>query len=229
MKKNKIGVIYGTASFVTNEELSVKAADGSVNSVKSKYFIVATGSKPSTIPGVEIDKDRIITSTEALSLSAKPDSMVIIGGGVIGVEMASIFARIGVKITIIEYADSLIPTMDKELGKELQKVLTKTGITVLVSQKVQSARNNGESVTVKYLDQTNAEKEISAEYCLVAVGRKPFTEGLGLENTKIELDNKGRIKTYAQLRTAVDNIFRSSYHCRKSGGYHCAGRGFHGI
>lgn len=145
------------------------------------------------------------------------------------VKMASIFARIGVKITIIEYADSLIPTMDKELGKELQKVLTKTGITVLVSQKVQSARNNGESVTVKYLDQTNAEKEISAEYCLVAVGRKPFTEGLGLENTKIELDNKGRIKTYAQLRTAVDNIFRSSYHWRKSGGYHCAGRGFHGI
>ncbi|WP_159467828.1 dihydrolipoyl dehydrogenase [Dyadobacter sp. 3J3] len=207
MKKNKIEVIYGTASFVNNNELIVKGVDGSLNAVKSKYFIVATGSKPSTIAGVTIDKNRIITSTEALSLSAKPESIVIIGGGVIGVEMASIFARIGVKITIIEYAESLIPTMDRELGKELQKVLTKTGITVLVSQKVQSAKNNGESVTVKYLDSKNLEKEISAEYCLVAVGRKPYTEGLGLEHTKIELDSKGRIRTDKNLRTAEENIY----------------------
>lgn len=207
MKKNKIEVIEGTASFLSNTEISVSKKEEAGSKFSAKYFIIATGSKPSSIKGVDIDKKRIISSTEALTLSEKPKDMIIIGGGVIGVEMASIFARIGVKVTIIEFADSLIPTMDKELGKELRKTLSKLNIEILLDHKVQSAKNNGESVTLSFLDSTGATKELSAEYCLVAVGRKPYTEGLGLDKTKIALDEKGRIKTDKNLRTAEENIY----------------------
>ncbi|TDE10775.1 dihydrolipoyl dehydrogenase [Dyadobacter psychrotolerans] len=207
MKKNKITVIYGTASFLNNEDIEIKDVAGSVQTVKGKYIIIATGSKPVSIPNVPIDKERIITSTEALSLPEIPASMAIIGGGVIGVEMASVYARIGVKVTIIEYADRLIPTMDQELGKELQKILAKNGIQILVSQKVQSAKNNGKDVTVNFLDKDQSVQKLNADYCLVAVGRGPFTKGLGLENTRIELDEKGRILTNAKLETTLENVF----------------------
>lgn len=149
MSKNKITVFQGTASFLNSKEISVKKKEEENFKISASYFVIATGSKPATIPGVTIDKTRIITSTEALSLSEKPKSMVIIGGGVIGVEMASVYARIGVEVTIIEYADSLIPTMDKELGKELKKLFTKQNIKILLSHKVQSAQNNGATATVK--------------------------------------------------------------------------------
>jgi len=207
MKKNKIEVLTGVASFVDANELQIDRQGADAQKIRGKYYIVATGSKPATIPGVVIDKKRIITSTEALSLEQKPTSMLIIGGGVIGVEMASIFARIGVKVTIVEYADSLISIMDRELGKELGKILTKSGITVLLGQKVQSAQNNGDSVTLKYLDNQNVQQELQAEYCLVAVGRKPYTEGLGLEKTKVQLDEKGRIKVNEKLQSAEPHIY----------------------
>lgn len=207
MSKNKIQVIQGTASFINNKEIKVEKQDKTFTSFTANHYVIATGSKPSTIPGVVIDKTRIITSTEALSLPEKPKSMIIIGGGVIGVEMASIFARIGVKVTILEYAQSLIPTMDKDLGKELKKILQRSEIEILLSQKVQSAVNNGDSVTVKYSNDKEEVLEITADYCLVAVGRKPYTEGLGLENTKIELDKQGRIQTNESLRTAEENIY----------------------
>ncbi|MEQ9438384.1 MAG: dihydrolipoyl dehydrogenase [Cyclobacteriaceae bacterium] len=207
MKKNKIEVIEGKASFVSNQAIKVAKNDGSRVRVESKYFIIATGSKPATIPGVVIDKKRIITSTEALDLSEKPESMVIIGGGVIGAEMASIYARLGVKVTIIEYTDSLIPTMDRELGKELKKVLAKEGISVLLSHKVQRAENQGNHAVVHYLDQQEKKQQLRADYCLVAVGRKPYTEGLGLENTRVELDERGRVKTNEKLQTAEANIY----------------------
>ncbi len=207
MKKNKIEVFEGRGSFISNKKITVTKADGSQVTVESKYFIIATGSKPSSIKGVDIDKKRIITSTEALALEEKPGSIAIIGGGVIGVEMASIFSRIGVKVTIIEYADSLIPTMDKELGKELKKILAKNGITTLLQHKVQSAANNGKDVTIRFLDNTDAPQELKADYCLVAVGRKPYTNGLGLENTRVQLDEKGRVKVNETLRTAEENIY----------------------
>lgn len=207
MKKNKIQVIKGLATFKNNKGIKVTGANTVESLFTSKYFIIATGSKPASIKGVEIDKKRIISSTEALSLKEKPNSIAIIGGGVIGVEMASIYARIGVKVTIIEYMDSLIPTMDKELGKELKKILSKTGIEILLSHKVQSAVNNGNNVSIKYLDTAEATHELLADYCLVAVGRKPYTDGLGLENTRIECDEKGRIKTNNQLCTSEENIY----------------------
>jgi dihydrolipoamide dehydrogenase len=207
MKKNKITVVQGTASFLSNEVLHIKNTDGTSQHLTAKYFIIATGSKPSTINGVVLDKKRIISSTEALSLPDKPSSMIIIGGGVIGVEMASIYSRIGTSVTILEYADSLIPTMDRELGKELQKTMNKNGVQILTGQKVQSAVNRGDSVTVTYLDQKNEQQELHADYCLVAVGRKPYTEGLGLEHTRVKLDEKGRIKTNEQLQTDEPHIY----------------------
>lgn len=207
MKKNKITVFEGLASFRSNQEISVTKPDGKQQLLQGKHFIIATGSKPSTIKGVEIDKKRIITSTEALALKEQPKHIIIIGGGVIGAEMASIYARIGTQVTIIEYADSLIPTMDLELGKELQKLLAKSGITVLTKHSVQKVQNNGNDVSVTFLDASGILHEQKADYCLVAAGRKPFTEGLGLENTRIRLDEQGRIKTNEQLQTAEPTIY----------------------
>ena len=207
MRKNKITTLFGTGSFLNCDQIKITAPDGSEKTVTATYFIIATGSKPATIPGVEIDKQRIITSTEALSLKDQPQSIVIIGGGVIGVEMASVYARIGTKVTIIEYADVLIPTMDRELGRELRKVLNKLNIESRLSCRVQSTANKGDQAEVTYLDAAGAPQTISADLCLVAVGRKPYTTGLGLENTKIGLDERGRIKTDERLRTAEVNIF----------------------
>jgi dihydrolipoamide dehydrogenase len=207
MHKNKIEVITGAASFIDNKSVQILQNDGNTSTVTAHYFIVATGSKPASLPGIEIDKKRIISSTEALTLIEKPKSIVIIGGGVIGVEMASIYARIGVQVTILEYAKSLIPTMDLELGKELKKILTKNGIEILLGHKVQSAQNTGDAVTVTYLDAKDVPQEITADYCLMAVGRKPYISGLGLENTAIQTDDKGRIVTNKQLQTAEVNIY----------------------
>lgn len=207
MKKNKIQVFEGTGSFLSNTEIVVAKNDNSKINLRSDYFVIATGSKPSSLPGVEIDKKRIITSTEALSLTEKPESIVIIGGGVIGVEMASIYSRIGTKVTILEYANNLIPTMDNELGKELQKVLSKTNVDTLLNHKVQTVKNNGKNVSVKFLDANNETKELSADYCLVAVGRKPFTKNLGLENTNIITNSKGQIETNEFLQTSEKNIY----------------------
>jgi dihydrolipoamide dehydrogenase len=206
MKKNKIEVYHGHGSFVTANKISVKKEDNSTEKIETKNTIIATGSKPSTLPGIEIDKKRIITSTEALSLKEKPQSMIVIGGGVIGCELASVFARSGTRVTIIEYFDSLIANMDKELGKELQKVLKKMGMEVFLSHKVNGASADENSVTVSAVNAKGERVEFNADYCLVAVGRKPYTENLGLENIGIALD-KGRIPVNENLETAVKGIY----------------------
>lgn len=216
MKKNKIQVFRGVASFVDNKTITIRPTGGTADdpieggetlTIKSDHYIIATGSKPATIPGVVIDKKRIITSTEALSLPAQPSSVVIIGGGIIGAEMGSVFSRIGSQVSIVEYTDSLIPTMDRELGKELKKVLNKEGINVYLSSKVQSARNNGDNATVSFVDGNGQNNELTADYCLVAVGRRPYTDGLGLEHTAVQLDEKGRVVTNDRLQTNEPNIY----------------------
>lgn len=207
MKKNKIQTFYGLGTMGKGKKVTVQQADGKTVELTGKNIIIATGSKPSTLPGITIDKQRIITSTEALYLQEMPKTMTIIGGGVIGVEMASIFHRIGVKVTILEYAKSLIPTMDSELGKELQKLLTKSGIEILAGCAVKSAVNNGKDVTTTYADPSGKEVTVNAEYCLVAVGRRPYTEGLGLENTGVKKDERGRIETDEKLQTAEAGIY----------------------
>jgi dihydrolipoamide dehydrogenase len=207
MKKNKVEVLTGVAGFIHNKTIIVKKDDASTINISSKYFIIATGSKPSGLPGITIDKKRIITSTGALSLKHKPTDMIIIGGGVIGVELASVFHRIGTKVTLVEYADCLVPAMDKELGKELYKILSRKGIEIILSAKVEKATNNGESVSVSFMDELQKNRELTAAYCLMAVGRQPYTTGLSLENTAIKIDSKGRIITNENLQTDEPNIY----------------------
>ncbi|WP_407478256.1 dihydrolipoyl dehydrogenase [Elizabethkingia meningoseptica] len=206
MKKNKITRITGTASFVDNSVIKITSG-GAEQQVKANHFIIATGSKPASLPGINIDKERIITSTEALSLKKLPKSMVIIGGGVIGVEMASIFNRLGTKVTILEYADHLISAMDHELGKTLHKILKKDGIDIRLQQSVYKAENTGGKAVVNFRDQNGTEDMLEAEYVLVAVGRKPYTEGLGLENTEVKLNERGFIITGENLQTTAPGIY----------------------
>ncbi|MCS4164092.1 dihydrolipoyl dehydrogenase [Sphingobacterium sp. BIGb0116] len=207
MKKNKVTVIHGTASFVNNSTVEIATSAGEPLSLGAKKFIIATGSKPATVPGVTIDKKRIISSTEALSLQEKPDKIVIIGGGVIGVEMASIFNRLGCEVTIIEYADRLLANMDHELGDALKKILLHDGIKILLEQAVYKTENVGTAANVFFRDRAGNEQQLQADYILVAVGRKAFTAGLGLENTAVQLDARGMIVTNEQLQTAVPHIY----------------------
>lgn len=206
MKKNNITRVTGTASFVDNSTIEIRN-EGTVQKVTSKNFIIATGSKPSALPGINIDKERIITSTEALSLKELPKSMVIIGGGVIGVEMASVFNRLGTEVSILEYADHLISAMDHELGKTLQKILKKEGMDIRLQQAVYKAENLGTHTKVYFRDKNGTENSLEADYILVAVGRRPYTENLGLENTGVKLDERGFIITDEKLQTSVPGIY----------------------
>jgi len=207
MKKNKIDVLHGTGSFVTKNKIAVKKADGTVEEIETDKTIIATGSKPSSLPGITIDKDRIITSTEALNLTEVPKHMIVIGGGVIGVEMASVFARIGSKVSVVEYMDSIIAGMDADLGKELKKTLEKTGIEFHLGQKVQEVTAKGKNVTVKGESKDGKPLELKGDYCLVAVGRKAYTDGLGLENIGLKTDPRGKIPVNAILETTVAGVY----------------------
>jgi dihydrolipoamide dehydrogenase len=207
MRKNKINVYQGIGSFADAQHLRVTTVSGEQTILTATNFIIATGSKPSSLPGVTIDKKRIITSTEAMALKEKPKSMIVIGGGVIGIELASLFSRLGTNITIIEYADAILPTMDRELGKTLQKSLSKLDIQFNLNQRVQEVRNLGDLVSVTYLDSENQEHTDTAEYCLIAVGRKPYTEGLNLEQLGIQTDKGGRIIVNDKLQTPVAHIY----------------------
>lgn len=202
MKKNKITVFTGHASFKTKNSVVVNGQE-----VGFKNCIIATGSKPSTLPGVQLDKERIISSTEALKLEVKPKHLIVIGGGVIGLELGSVFRRLGSEVTVVEYADSCIAAMDVDLGKELQKILTKDGIKFLMGHGVTSVARKGEEVSVKAKAKTGEEVELKGDYCLVAVGRRPYTEGLGLENAGLKVDERGRIPVNDHLQTEVSHIY----------------------
>ncbi len=208
MKKNKITVFTGHGSLVDKTTVVVNKSDGSSEQFTSKNIILATGSKPSNIPGVEIDKKRIITSTEALNLPEVPKHMVVIGGGVIGMELGSVYARLGAKVSVVEFTDSLIPTMDATMGKELQKVLAKLGFEFYFGHKVTGVVTKGKQTIVTFEDlKTGEQKELKADYTLVSVGRRPYTDKLGLENVGIVLDERGRIPVNEKLETAVSGIY----------------------
>ena len=207
MKKNKIEVIQGTASFIDKNTIAIKDAKGESKEIKATKTIIATGSKPTSLPTVKVDKTRIITSTEALSLTEIPKEMIVIGGGVIGMELGSVYARMGTKVKVIEFLDSLIPTMDKALGKELQKSLAKLGFEFYFNHKVTSAAVNSNFVTVTAEDKEGKKVEFKGDYCLMSIGRRPYTEGLGLEKAGIKLDDRGRIDVNAHLETSVPGIY----------------------
>ena len=207
MKKNKVTVYNGHGSFINKTTIVIKKQDGTEEQIETSKTIIATGSKPTALPFLPVDKTRIITSTEALSLPALPKSMVIIGGGVIGLELGSVYQRLGTQVSVIEFMDKIIPTMDDDMSKELQRSLKKLGVKFYLSHKVTGAVNTGDSVTVKALDKNEKEISIDADYCLVAVGRKPYTENLGLENIGITLNERKQIPVDAHLQTSVENIY----------------------
>lgn len=207
MKKNKIDVHTGVGSFVDKNTIKITTADGKETQITTEKVIIATGSKPTPLPFAPFDKKRIISSTEALELKEIPKHLIVIGGGVIGMELGSVYARIGSKVTVVEFLDSLIPTMDGTMGKELQKATKKLGMDFYLGHKVTAVENKGKEVVVKAEPKNGgAPVEFKGDYCLVSIGRRPYTDGLGLDKVGIELD-KGRIPVDDHLRTKVDNIY----------------------
>ncbi|HEY9195965.1 MAG TPA: dihydrolipoyl dehydrogenase, partial [Mucilaginibacter sp.] len=208
MKKNKIDTHYGVGSFKDKNTIIVKKADGAETELTTKNVIIATGSKPSALPFLKIDKKRIITSTEALSLTEVPKHLVLIGGGVIGLELGSVYARLGAKVSVIEFMDSIIPTMDKALGRELQKVLTKLGMEFYLGHKVTGATVAGDEVTVTFDTPKGEKKELKGDYCLVAVGRIAYTDGLGLDKIGLTVEERGRkITVNEHLETSIKGVY----------------------
>ena len=207
MDKNKVTVFEGVGSFESATKIKITKNDGATESIESKYTIIATGSKPSTLPFITIDKERIITSTEALGLQEVPKKLLVIGGGVIGLELGSVYMRLGAEVTVIEYLDKIIPGMDGALSKELQKVLKKQGMKFSLSTAVSGVERIGDSVRVTATDKKGEEVIFEGDYCLVSVGRRPYTDGLSLENAGVELDERGRVKVNDHLQTNIPNIY----------------------
>ncbi len=205
MKKNKIDVLKGVGSFITKN--TIKVSGETEQTIETDKVIIATGSKPASLPGIEIDKKRIITSTEALNMTEVPKHLIIIGGGVIGLELGSVYARLGAKVSVIEYTSAIIPTMDATLGKELQRSLRKLGFEFFFNHKVKSAKVKGKEVTVIADNEKGEEVSFAGDYCLVSVGRKAYTAGLNLEAVGIKVDERGRIETDAHLETNVKGIY----------------------
>lgn len=207
MDKNKIEVYEGLGSFVDATHVKVTKNDGSEETIEGTNIIIATGSKPSTLPFIDIDKDRIITSTEALKLKEIPKKLLVIGGGVIGLELGSVYKRLGSEVAVIEYMDKIVPGMDADVSKELQKVLKKQGIKFFTSHGVQSVERNGEEIIVKATNKKGEEVTFDGDYCLVSVGRKAYTEGLGLENVGVKVNERGQVEINEHLQTNVSNIY----------------------
>ncbi len=206
MDKNNIDLYTGVGSFKDATHIDI-TNDGKVESIESTNTIIATGSKPSSLPFINIDKERVITSTEALSLKGVPKKLLVIGGGVIGLELGQVYNRLGSEVSVIEFMPSIIPTMDKALGKELQKSLKKQGFKFFNSHKVTEVTNNGGSVTVKADDKKGNPVEFEGDYCLVSVGRRPYTDGLGLENAGVTVNERGQVEVNDHMQTNVANIY----------------------
>ncbi len=207
MKKNKIQVFTGKGSFKDKNTVVVEGSDGKKQEVTTKNVIIATGSKPASLPFIKLDKERVITSTEALELQEVPKHLIVIGGGYIGLELGSVYARLGAKVTVVEYMERIAPLIDETLSKELTKVLKKLDFDIKLKHKVTSVENKGKEVIVKAEDSNGKEIEVKGDICLVSVGRRPYTEGLGLENIGIEVNKQGKIEVDDHLRTKVDNIY----------------------
>lgn len=208
MKKNKITTFIGIGSFVDKNTVRVTDGAGKTTDIGGKHIIIATGSKPSTLPGITIDKKRVITSTEALSLQEIPKHMIVIGGGVIGLELGSVYARLGSKVSVVEFTNSIIGTMDGALGTELLKVLKKQGLEFYLGHKVTEVAAKAKEVTVKAEDLAKGQTiELKGDYVLVSVGRRAYTDGLNLDKAGLTADERGRVVVNDHLQTAVPHIY----------------------
>jgi len=207
MDKNKITVFEGLGSFVDATHVAIAKADGTSETVEAKNIIIATGSKPSNLPFIKLDKERIITSTEALKLPEVPKHLVIIGGGIIGIELGQVYLRLGAQVSVVEYLDRIIPGMDASLSKELTKVLKKQGMKFYVSHKVKSVERNGDIVAVQAENTKGETITLEGNYALVSVGRRPYTDGLNADKAGVKISDRGMVEVNDHLQTNVPNIY----------------------
>lgn len=207
MKKNKIDVYHGMGSFVNKNQIRVTDSKGEETQVETDKTIIATGSKPSTLPFIKLDKKRVITSTEALNLKEVPKHMIVIGGGVIGMELGSVYKRLGAEVSVVEYMDNLIPSMDSTMGKELKKSLKKLGFKMYLGHKVTEVKSTAKTVTVTAENKKGEMVALKGDYCLVSIGRRPYTDKLGLENAGLSTNDRGQIEVDEHLQTAVPGIY----------------------
>ncbi len=207
-KKNKVTYFKGKGVLFSKNEIVVDQGENKKTKIKTKNIVIATGSQVATLPGIEIDEQNIVSSSGALSFNKVPNKLAVIGGGYIGLEMGSVWSRLGSDVTVIEFLDHITPGMDREISNEFQKILTKQGIKFKMGSKVNSVRKNVKSATINYTDIKNSKEEtVEFDKVLVSVGRKPYTEGLNLSKVGIIRDKKGRIEVNNKLQTAVENIY----------------------
>ncbi len=206
MKKNNIKVYNGFGSFVDKNKVMIKSSEKEIV-IESKNIIIATGSKPTSLPFVKLDKERVITSTEALNLKEIPKHLIIMGGGVIGLELGQVYKRLGAEVSIIEYMDKIIPTMDSGLSKELTKVFKKQKLKIHTSHKVTSVERDNDNVRVMAEDKNGKLIEFNGDYCLVSIGRSAYTDGLNLQSIGLDTNDKGQIQVNDHLQTKHSNIY----------------------
>ena len=207
MNKNKIKVYHGTGSFVDSSTIKIDNSSGGVTNITFNNAVIATGSKPTNLPFAKIDKKRIITSTEALNLKEIPKKLIVIGGGVIGLELGQVYSRLGAEVSVVEYSNTITPFMDASISKELMRIFKKQKIKFYLSHKVFQISTSEDNVSVQAEDNNGNKVLFEGDYCLVSVGRKPFTENLNISSLGIETNDKGQIKVNDQLQTSCSNVY----------------------
>jgi dihydrolipoamide dehydrogenase len=208
LKKNKIDAYHGTGTIEAAGKVKVTPEEGEPQTLETKAIVIATGSDVASLPGIEIDEKKIVSSTGALSLAEVPKKLVLIGGGVIGLELGSVWRRLGAEVTVVEFLDRILPPEDKEISKQFQKILQKQGMTFKLSSKVTAVEHAGDGLKVTVEPAKGGDAEtLDADVVLVCVGRRPFTDNLGLDEVGVERDEKGRVKTDGHFKTNVDGIY----------------------
>ena len=206
-KKNKVTYFKGYGSFKSQNEISIKDNQNKETIIRSEKTIIATGSVATSLPGIEIDEQKIVSSTGALKLEKVPNKMVVVGGGYIGLEMGSVWSRLGSEVQVVEFLDHITPGMDKEISSEFMKILKKQGIKFNMQNKVEKIKKNKSGVTVSTVDKEGNKNDLDCDVVLISVGRKANTEGLNLETVGVELDDRKRIKTDKSFKTNLENIY----------------------
>jgi len=206
-KKNKVTYLKGFGSFISDKKISVKGEDGKKKEIEAKNIIIATGSEAMPMPNVEFDEKTIVSSTGALSLKEVPKSLVVVGGGYIGLEMGSVWSRLGAEVNVIEFLDHITPGMDREISEEFMKILKKQNIKFHLNRKVTSIKKNNNGVQISTSDKNGDSKEFNCDVALISIGRKPFTSNLNLSSAGVKSDEKGRIKIDKKFQTSAKNIY----------------------
>ena len=206
-KKNKVTYFKGTGRFKSVNQISILDKNNKETIIETEKTIISTGSEPMELPGIKFDEKRILSSTGALSLSLLPKKMVVIGAGYIGLELGSVWSRLGTEVHVVEFLDHITPGMDKEISKEFMKILIKQGLNFHLQTKVDSIKKDKKGVVIKTTDKTGKKIVFESDVVLISVGRKPYTKNLNLEKINIELDNKNKIKVNKNFETNIPNIY----------------------